>query len=122
MDNSGNLKKINKIIHPEIKVKMKNFIKKNNKKKFIILDIPLLFETGGENFVDLVIVVDAPQDIQEERVLSRPNMTKEKFEKIIAEQIPNDVKKKKADFIVDTSISIEDARIQVENIIRKIKN
>ncbi len=82
----------------------------------------MLFETGGEKFVDLVIVVDAPQDIQEERVLSRPNMTKEKFEKIIAEQIPNDVKKKKADFIVDTSISIEDARKQVENIIRKIKN
>ena len=61
-------------------------------------------------------------DIQEERVLSRPNMTKEKLEKIIAEQIPNDVKKKKADFIIDTSISIEDARIQIENLIKKIKN
>ena len=98
------------------------FFKIHSDSAAIILDIPLLFETGGEKFVDLVIVVDAPQDIQEERVLSRPNMTKEKFEKIIAEQIPNDVKKKKADFIVDTSISIEDARIQVENIIRKIKN
>lgn len=110
------------IIHPLVGEDREIFFKKNSDSPAIILDIPLLFETGGEKFVDLVIVVDAPQDIQEERVLSRPNMTKEKFEKIIAEQIPNDVKKKKADFIVDTSISIEDARIQVENIIRKIKN
>ena len=110
------------IIHPLVGEDREIFFKKNSDSPAIILDIPLLFETGGEKFVDLVIVVDAPQDIQEERVLSRPNMTKEKFEKIIAEQIPNDVKKKKADFIVDTSISIEDAKIQVENIIRKIKN
>ena len=110
------------IIHPLVGEDREIFFTKNADSPAIILDIPLLFETGGEKFVDLVIVVDAPQDIQEERVLSRPNMTKEKFEKIIAEQIPNDVKKKKADFIVDTSISIEDARIQVENIIRKIKN
>lgn len=116
------IRALESIIHPLVGEDREIFFKKNSDSPAIILDIPLLFETGGEKFVDLVIVVDAPQDIQEERVLSRPNMTKEKFEKIIAEQIPNDVKKKKADFIVDTSISIEDARIQVENIIRKIKN
>ena len=116
------IKALESIIHPLVGEDREIFFKKNSDSPAIILDIPLLFETGGEKFVDLVIVVDAPQDIQEERVLSRPNMTKEKFEKIIAEQIPNDVKKKKADFIVDTSISIEDARKQVENIIRKIKN
>ena len=116
------IRALESIIHPLVGEDREIFFKKNSDSPAIILDIPLLFETGGEKFVDLVIVVDAPQDIQEERVLSRPNMTKEKFEKIIAEQIPNDVKKKKADFIVDTSISIEDAKIQVENIIRKIKN
>lgn len=116
------IRALESIIHPLVGEDREIFFKKNADSPAIILDIPLLFETGGEKFVDLVIVVDAPQDIQEERVLSRPNMTKEKFEKIIAEQIPNDVKKKKADFIVDTSISIEDARIQVENIIKKIKN
>ena len=116
------IRALESIIHPLVGEDREIFFTKNADSPAIILDIPLLFETGGEKFVDLVIVVDAPQDIQEERVLSRPNMTKEKFEKIIAEQIPNDVKKKKADFIVDTSISIEDARIQVENIIRKIKN
>ena len=110
------------IIHPLVGEDREIFFQKNADSPAVILDIPLLFETGGEKFVDMVIVVAAPPDIQEERVLSRPNMTKEKFEKIVAEQIPNDVKKKKADFIVDTSNSIEDARIQVENIIRKIKN
>jgi dephospho-CoA kinase len=87
-----------------------------------VLDIPLLFETGGENFVDIIVVVDAPKDIQEKRVLSRTNMTKEKFEKIVAEQIPNEVKKEKADFVVDTSISIKDATRQVEAIVKKIKD
>lgn len=122
LGNVDKIRALESIIHPLVGEDREIFFKKNSDSPAIILDIPLLFETGGEKFVDLVIVVDAPQDIQEERVLSRPNMTKEKFEKIIAEQIPNDVKKKKADFIVDTSISIEDARIQVENIIRKIKN
>ena len=87
-----------------------------------MLDIPLLFETGGEKFVDIIVVVDAPKDIQEKRVLSRTNMTKEKFEKIVAEQIPNEVKKEKADFVVDTSISIKDATRQVEAIVKKIKD
>ena len=73
-------------------------------------------------FVDIVVVVDAPADIQEERVLSRPNMTKEKLEKIIAKQIPNDIKKEKADFVVDTSVSIEDAKLQVIKILKKIKH
>ena len=122
LGDADKIKALESIIHPLVGEDREVFFQKNADSPAIILDIPLLFETGGEKFVDLVIVVDAPQDIQEERVLSRPNMTKEKFEKIIAEQIPNDVKKKKADFIVDTSISIEDARIQVENIIRKIKN
>jgi len=86
-----------------------------------VLDIPLLFETGGEKYVDIIVVVDAPKDIQEKRVLSRPNMTKEKFEKIIVEQMPNELKKKRADFVVDTSISIEDATRQVGEIVKKIK-
>ena len=116
------IRALESIIHPLVGEDREIFFKKNSDSPAIILDIPLLFETGGEKFVDLVIVVDAPQDIQEERVLSRPNMTKEKFEKIIAEQIPNDIKKEKADFVVDTSVSIEDAKLQVINILEKIKN
>ena len=114
------IKSLENIIHPLVGEDRKVFFDENAKAKAVVLDIPLLFETGGEKFVDYIVVVDAPREIQEERVLSRPNMTKEKFENIMAQQIPNHVKKKKADFIVDTSISIEDARNQVLNIVNKI--
>jgi len=121
----GNVEKIRaleSIIHPLVGEDREIFFKENINSPAVVLDIPLLFETGGEKFVDIVVVVDAPVDIQEERVLSRPNMTKEKLEKIIAEQIPNDIKKEKADFVVDTSVSIEDAKLQVIKILKKIKN
>ena len=114
------IKSLENIIHPLVGEDRKVFFDENAKAKAVVLDIPLLFETGGEKFVDYIVVVDAPREIQEERVLSRPNMTKEKFAKIITQQIPNHEKKKKADFIVDTSISIEDARNQVANIVKKI--
>ena len=121
----GNVEKIRvleSVIHPLVAEDREIFFEENVDSPAVVLDIPLLFETGGEKFVDIVVVVDAPADIQEERVLSRPNMTKEKLEKIIAEQIPNDIKKEKADFVVDTSVSIEDAKLQVINILEKIKN
>ena len=110
------------IIHPLVGEDREIFFLENSDSRAVVLDIPLLFETGGENFVDIIVVVDAPKDIQEKRVLSRTNMTKEKFEKIVAEQIPNEVKKEKADFVVDTSISIKDATRQVEAIVKKIKD
>ncbi len=121
----GNVEKIRvleSIIHPLAGEDREIFFEENVDSPAVVLDIPLLFETGGEKFVDIVVVVDAPADIQEERVLSRPNMTKDKLEKIIAEQIPNDIKKEKADFVVDTSVSIEDAKLQVIKILKKIKN
>ena len=121
----GNVEKIRvleSVIHPLVGEDREIFFKENVDSPAVVLDIPLLFETGGEKFVDIVVVVDAPADIQEERVLSRPNMTKEKLEKIIAEQIPNDIKKEKADFVVDTSVSIEDAKLQVIKILKKIKH
>jgi dephospho-CoA kinase len=121
----GNVEKIRvleSVIHPLVGEDREIFFEENVDSPAVVLDIPLLFETGGEKFVDIVVVVDAPADIQEERVLSRPNMTKEKLEKIIAEQIPNDIKKEKADFVVDTSVSIEDAKLQVIKILKKIKH
>jgi len=122
LGNADNIRVLESIIHPLVGEDREIFFKKNIDSPAVVLDIPLLFETGGEKFVDIVVVVDAPADIQEERVLSRPNMTKEKLEKIIAEQIPNDIKKEKADFVVDTSVSIEDAKIQIKKILKKIKN
>ncbi len=122
LGNADKIRALESIIHPLVGEDREIFFQENADSPAVVLDIPLLFETGGEKFVDIVVVVDAPVDIQEERVLSRPNMTKEKLEKIIAEQIPNDIKKEKADFVVDTSVSIEDAKLQVINILEKIKN
>ena len=110
------------IIHPLVGEDREIFFLENSNAHAVVLDIPLLFETGGEKYVDIIVVVDAPKDIQEKRVLSRPNMTKEKFEKIIAEQMPNELKKEKADFVVNTSVGIEDARRQVGEIVKKIKD
>ena len=110
------------IIHPLVGEDREIFFLENSNAHAVVLDIPLLFETGGEKYVDIIVVVDAPKDIQEKRVLSRPNMTKEKFEKIIAEQMPNELKKEKADFVVNTSMGIEDAIRQVREIVKKIKD
>ncbi len=110
------------IIHPLVGEDREIFFLENSNAHAVVLDIPLLFETGGEKYVDIIVVVDVPKDIQEKRVLSRTNMTKEKFEKIIAEQMPNDLKKEKADFVVNTSTGIEDARRQVGEIVKKIKD
>ncbi len=110
------------IIHPLVGEDREIFFLENSNAHAVVLDIPLLFETGGEKYVDIIVVVDVPKDIQEKRVLSRTNMTKEKFEKIISEQMPNELKKENADFVVNTSTGIEDARRQVGEIVKKIKD
>ena len=120
LDNKEKIKSLEQIIHPLVAEDRKIFFYENRNAKIIILDVPLLFETGGQKDVDYIIVVDAPDTVQKERVMARPNMTEEKFHKIISQQIPNHVKKQKADFIIDTSVSINHAKTQVKNIIEKL--
>tara|TARA_B100001059_G_scaffold69469_1_gene66558 strand:+ start:131 stop:715 length:585 start_codon:yes stop_codon:yes gene_type:complete len=119
--NKTNIKKLEDIIHPLLKNDRLDFLGKNINEKIVVLDIPLLFETKGESQVDYVVVVSTSDNIQKQRVLERPDMTEDKFEKILLSQMPNEAKCKKADFIIDTSISIDDAKKQVLNILKKIE-
>ena len=88
--------------------------------KVAVLDIPLLFETGGDARVDAVVVVSAPLEVQHSRVLQRPGMTMEKLEAILAKQMPDAEKRRRADFVVDTSQGMDAAREQVRAILRQV--
>lgn len=117
-----NMKKLEAIIHPLVHEQEQNFLNqaKAINAKLVVLDIPLLFETGGENRVDKIIVVTAPAKVQRERVLSREGMTVEKFEAILAKQISDAEKREKADYIIDTSEGLEQARQNVRKIIKAL--
>jgi len=117
--NSDLLKKIELIVHPRIQQLRTQFLEnaKQQDCPFVILDIPLLFEADHADKVDKVIVVSTTPTIQKQRALARPNLTSEKFDWILAKQMPDDEKRQRADFIVDTSISIEDATSQVKKIV-----
>jgi dephospho-CoA kinase len=85
--------------------------------RLAVLDIPLLFETGGDAAVDAVVVVTAPADVQAARVLARPGMTRERFEAILARQTPDAEKRRRADFVVDTGEGLDAARARVREIV-----
>jgi dephospho-CoA kinase len=86
----------------------------------ILLDVPLLFETRGERHCDAVVVVSAPLEIQRQRAFERPGMTEEKFAALVGKQIPDAEKRRRADFVVDSSQSFDHARAQVRDILRAI--
>jgi len=86
----------------------------------VVLDIPLLFEIGGENLCDAVVVVSAPAEVQRARALQRPGMTEDKFAALVAKQVPDAEKRRRADFIVDSSQGFDHARAQVRDILRAV--
>jgi dephospho-CoA kinase len=108
------------IIHPLVRARETAFLtaESQNGSPLVLLDIPLLFETGGEARVDKVVVVTCDPETQRQRVLARPGMTEEKFRLILSRQMPDAEKRRRADFIVDTGNGLEAARKQVEEIIR----
>lgn len=116
------LKRLEAIVHPLVRADADAFLKQSREAgaKIAVLDIPLLFETGGRDRVDRVVVVTAPAEVQRERVLARPGMTVEKFEAILAKQVPDAQKRERADYVIDTGNGMEAARRQVEAVIADI--
>jgi dephospho-CoA kinase len=115
------LKRLEAIVHPLVRKHEERFLSEARARgeKIVVLDIPLLYETGGDKRVDAVVVVTAPHDIQRRRVFERPAMTVDKLEALLAKQMPDAEKRRRADFIVDSGQGLEHARRQVRDILRR---
>ncbi|MFN3700798.1 MAG: dephospho-CoA kinase [Alphaproteobacteria bacterium] len=116
--------KLEGILHPLVRREQARFIAAMRRmgKTLVALDIPLLFETGAEAALDFVICVDAPYDIQRSRVLSRPNMTEEKFHAVLAAQMPSAEKQALADYTISTGLSRAQTFQEVKAVLREIKS
>jgi dephospho-CoA kinase len=122
LGDSAAIKKLETIIHPLVGRAEARFLDEAARKDaaVVVLDIPLLFETGADRRCDAVVVVSAPADVQRARAFERPGMTEEKFQAILAKQMPDAEKRARADFVVDTSEGFDAARAQVREILGRI--
>ena len=111
------LKALEAIVHPAVQRGRKAFLQQNRSRKFVVLDIPLLFETHGYRKLDGVIVVSAPAWKQRKRVLARPRMTAAKFRQIVHLQTPDAEKRRRADYIIDTGTTFAETRFQVRRLV-----
>ncbi len=118
------LKRLNAIVHPLVGRDRIGFFEKAEAAgaDMVVLDIPLLFETGGHANVDAIVVASAPPELQRERVLARPGMTPERLDAILAQQMADADKRARAHFVVDTSRGLEPARRQVAEIIAAVRS
>ncbi|WP_160007534.1 dephospho-CoA kinase [Rhizobium sp. 18055] len=120
---SDGFKQLEQIVHPLVRKREAAFIEKERERgtAMILLDIPLLFESGAQDRVDVIVVVSCDPQIQRQRVLARPNMTDEKFNMILSRQTPDAKKRARADYVIDTGQGIEPAKQRVAEIIADLK-
>ena len=118
------LKRLNAIVHPLVGRDRADFFRQVEAEghEMVVLDIPLLFETGGHANVDAIVVVSAPPEMQRERVLARPGMSPERLDAILAQQLADAEKRARAHFVVDTGRGLEPARQQVAEIIATMRD
>jgi len=116
----GDFKKLEAIVHPLVAAARDQFLAANKAAPVVVLDIPLLYETAGEAHCDAVVVVSAPAAIQRKRAFERAGMTDERFEAILARQVPDAEKRTRADFVVDSSQGLDAARAQVRDILKAV--
>ncbi|WP_295880135.1 dephospho-CoA kinase [uncultured Bartonella sp.] len=113
---------LEKFIHPLVRKKEKDFVKMHRDRgdPLVVLDIPLLFEKGPDGRVDKIAVVSATPEVQRQRVLARSGWDDEKLDRILSRQISDEEKRRRADFIIDTGKSLDDARQQVKHLISRL--
>ena len=116
------MKQLEQIVHPMLGASREKFFADTEAANapVVVLDIPLLFETGGEKRVDAVVVVTTSPELQRERVLSRGSMDVQKLDAIISKQMPDAEKRKRADFVVDTSRGLDPVRAQIKQILAEV--
>jgi dephospho-CoA kinase len=113
------MKKLEEIVHPMLGASRQTFLRDAERSgaPVAVVDIPLLFETGGEKRVDAVVVVTTTAELQRKRILARPNMTEEKLQAILVRQMPDAEKRKRAHFVVDTSHGLDPVRARIRDIL-----
>jgi dephospho-CoA kinase len=121
--NPAKFRDLEAIVHPLVRAREVAFLQKQRElgRSIVVLDIPLLFETGADARVDKVVVVTCEPEVQRQRVLSRPGMTEEKFALILSRQTPDAEKRVRADYVIDTGHGIDMARERVKTIVRQLR-
>jgi dephospho-CoA kinase len=115
------LKELENAIHPLLRVHRLDFFAKHVDAPIVVLDIPLLFETDGDKEVDAVVVVSCPVNVQRERVMARPGMTEKRLRDVLSRQMPDESKRNRADYVIDTSKGIDHAREGVRKILADVR-
>jgi len=115
------IKRLEQIVHPMLSASRQKFMDDAERSgaPVAVVDVPLLFETGGEKRVDAVVVVTTTPEIQRQRILARDNMTSEKLDAILARQLPDAEKRRRADFVVDTSDGTDPVRLRIRDILNE---
>lgn len=114
------LARLEAIIHPAVAARRQAFMEQNADRLAVVFDIPLLFERGGHEAVDIIVVVSAPAEAQRARVIARPGMTAEKLDHILSLQTPDAEKRARADHVIDTGVSLEETSNQVAALIDRV--
>lgn len=119
LNDPARFKQLEQIVHPLVRASQRKFAEAQQAAgvRYVVYDVPLLFEGGGEKRMDKIVVVSAPPDVQRARVMARPGMSEEKFAQLLARQTPDAEKRARADFVIDTGVSLEETRAQVRAVL-----
>lgn len=119
-DDPAALARLEAIVHPAVRAARRDFLRRHAGAELVVFDIPLLFEKGGDEDVDAVAVVSAPPEVQRARVLARPGMSADRFERILALQMPDADKRARADYVIDTAAPLAETQAAVARLVDKL--